>query len=67
MENQPFRVVQLKGGLTKIINEAQVVSVEKQDSDGQAYAYIRMSNGDNFLVENPPYEDWENDCHSRKY
>lgn len=64
MEKQPFLVVRLKDGTTKLINEAQVVSVEKHK---QGFAYIRMSNGDEFIVETPSYDDWEDDFHSRKY
>lgn len=63
MEKQPFLLVILQDGQRKIINEAQVVSVE---ADEQGCAYLRMSNGDEIIVKSPNYEDWENDCHSRK-
>lgn len=63
MEKQPFLLVTLAGGEKKLINEKQVVSVELEE---QGHAYIRMSNGDDFVVKTPGYDDWENDFHARK-
>lgn len=62
MENQPFRLVILVNDERKLINENQVVSVEEHE---KGYAYLRMSNGDEFVIKQPRYEDWENDFHSR--
>lgn len=61
---QPFLLVLLADGETKLVNESQVVSVEEYE---KGYAYLRMSNGDELIVKDPPYQQWENDYHSRKY
>ena len=45
------------GSRYKIINELQIVSVERE---GQ-FARIIMSNGDAYTISDPPYESWEND------
>ncbi len=63
MEKQPFLLVVLESGQRKVINEAQVVSVEEAE---KGFAYLKMSNGDEIVVQSPKYEDWENDCHARK-
>ena len=62
MEKQPFLLVLLENDKRKLINEAQVVSVEKHEN---GYACLRMSNGDEIIIKNPNYEEWENDYHSR--
>lgn len=54
----------LASGERKLINENQVVSVEEHEN---GYAYLRMSNGDELIVKEPAYGDWENDFHARKY
>lgn len=64
MEKQPFLLVVLDTGKRKLINESQVVSVEEHE---KGYAILRMSNGDELIIKEPPYADWENDYHSRKY
>jgi len=61
---QPFLLVLLADGEKKLVNESQVVSVEEHE---KGYAYLRMSNGDELIVKDPPYQLWENDYHSRKY
>lgn len=63
MEKQPFLLVLLANGSTKLINERHVVSVGKYT---EGYAQLRMSNGDEIIVKSPAYEDWENDYHARK-
>ena len=63
MQKQPFLLVVLNTGERKLINENQVVSVEEY-KDGNAH--LRMSNGDEIIVKEPAYGDWENDYHSRK-
>ena len=63
MGKQPFLLIVLENGKKKLINENQVVSVEERE---KGYAYLRMSNGDEFTVQEPAYDDWENDFHSRK-
>ena len=64
MANQPFVLIVLIDGKRKLINESQVVSIEEQE---HGCAYLRMSNGDEFVIKEPNYENWENDYHSRKY
>ena len=64
MEKQPFLLVVLNTDERKLINERQIVSVEEYE-DG--LAYIRMSNGDELIVKEPTYGEWENDYHTRKY
>ena len=62
---QPFLKVTTTGGTVVIINENQVVSVEKAKASNAA-ARIAMSNGDVYVIEKPSYEEWENDCLVRK-
>ncbi len=62
MKKQPFLLVLLENGKTKLINESQVVSVEGKNK----LVYLRMSNGDEIIIKQPAYEDWENDFHTRK-
>ena len=64
MIKQPFLLVVLNTGERKLINENQVVSVEEYEN---GFAYLRMSNGDELILKEPAYGDWENDYHSRKY
>ncbi len=64
MEKQPLLLVLLADdGKKKLINEAQVVSVEEREHGN---ACLRMSNGDEIIIKSPNYEAWENDYHSRK-
>lgn len=62
MMKQPFLIVTLEGKRTRLINEAQVVIVDPHEKG----AYLRMSNGDSFVILSPAFKDWENDAHSRK-
>ena len=63
MGKQPFLLIVLESGQRKIINEAQVCSVENHVN---GFACLKMSNGDELIVQSPNYEDWENDVHARK-
>jgi len=61
---QPFRIVTLDDGKQIMINEAHVVSATPNE---ERHAIVRMSNGDELVVIEPDYDDWEYDAHTRKY
>lgn len=51
-------MVILQDGRKILLNEEQVCSIEPKE---RGMAQLRMSNGDTWLVQNPPYQEWEND------
>ena len=55
--------VRLKSGPTILINECQVSSVHEDDEE---CAKLRMGNGDEWIIESPTYEEWENDTFIQK-
>ncbi|MHA2279591.1 MAG: hypothetical protein ACXAC5_01685 [Promethearchaeota archaeon] len=61
---QPFFLIYLENGQKVLINERQVASVRPDEKDR---AIVKMSNGDEFIVTSPIYDDWENDFHVRKF
>ena len=60
---QPLRVTTVQGN-SIIINELQICTVD--DTSHKIYATIRMSNGEEIQVVQPPVDAWQNDIHMRK-
>ena len=60
---QPFLVVQKEDGKCVVLNEAHVSTVSPHE---KGYAIVRMSNGDELILINPAYDEWENDAIARK-
>ena len=63
IEPQPFLPVVLENGKRIILNESHVVTIEPKGK----HALLKMSDGQELIVADPPYQAWENDCHTRKY
>jgi len=63
-EPQPYFIVKLENGERILVNEYHVSTI-RPSHDG--YAELKMSNGDILIVADPPYSDWENDYHRRKW
>ena len=53
----------MRTGEKIIINEEQVVSVHPPRPSGltAGCTLIKMSNGEEYLILSPPYDDWHND------
>lgn len=62
----PLLLIKLENKDTMLINETQVVSVRRLYTGSGRLAVVRMSNGDEHIVADPPYELWENDYLIRK-
>lgn len=52
-------LVRLSGGRQIILNENQIASISQKDN--KDIAIIRMSNGDELEVTDPPYTSWRYD------
>lgn len=56
-------LVKLTSGEEIIINEIQIVSVKKVDTD---YAEISFSSGEKIIISHPSYSEWNYDFLSKK-
>jgi len=54
--------VKLDTGRFIPVYEQHVCYVTLEIKDGKEYAGLHMTNGDILLCEQPPFDDWYNDC-----
>jgi hypothetical protein len=59
--------ITLRDGKKILINEDQVSSIFPPDHYPltEGFTKIKMSNGDEYLITNPPYDQWHNDLFVR--
>jgi len=55
--------ITLRTGQKLLINEEQVVSVHPPEKSGltEGFTRLKMSNGDDYFIIAPPYDEWHND------